>query len=152
MPQASADRVRWHEARAPAGVDGARRPPCFLGRANLDGTGVNESFRTRDIMPGGSSAIASDDTYLYWGINHGWIGRMKLDGTEADPRFIETTGSPYDIAIDDEHIYWTNTTTETIGWPNLDGTGNDQFFIARVGSGALYDFEVLTCARYVRAS
>jgi virginiamycin B lyase len=55
-----------------------------IGRANLDGTGVNQSFITGIDAPSG---ITSDGTYLYWttgGLNDtagtGGIARAGLDG------------------------------------------------------------------------
>ncbi len=61
-----------------------------IGRANLDGTGVNQSFITGADYPCG---LASDGIYLYWG-NQGsnytgtTIGRAKLDGTGVNESFI----------------------------------------------------------------
>ena len=62
-----------------------------IGRANLDGTGVNESFVSGATgLPYG---IAVDGTYIYWsGISSNAIGRTNLDGTGANPSFI--SGGP----------------------------------------------------------
>ena len=115
-----------------------------IGRANRDGTGVDQNFVTGAIQP---AAVAVDDTYVYWA-NRGpeWagnatIGRARLDGTSVDQNFITGASSPCGIAVDDGHVYWTNKPvrrldggfivyeTNTIGRANLDGTSPDQDFI-----------------------
>ena len=71
-----------------------------IGRANLDGTGVNQSFIT-----GVSNAvgIAVDGTYVYWTQTAGGtstIGRANLDGTGVNQNFITVAGGPYGLAVD----------------------------------------------------
>ena len=36
------------------------------------------------------------------------IGRANLDGSEANPTFIFDTAASHGIAVDAQHIYWTN--------------------------------------------
>ena len=142
-------------ARADAYVywtDGAKDT---IGRANLDGTGVDRSFIRGLVHP---EAIAVDTThgYLYWVSANpcctsdpgGTIGRAKLDGTGVDPDFISTrTYAGNAMAVDDAHIYWVSkvsdpsptnpfgqSNTGTIGRANLDGTGVDPDFISGIGS------------------
>jgi hypothetical protein len=50
---------------------------------------------------------------------------MALIGPLSDAR---------SIAVDAQHIYWTNPTSRTIGRGNLDGTGVDQGFIWAYGA------------------
>lgn len=102
-----------------------------IGRANVDGSGVNESFIGGGNDPFG---VAVDAQHLYWtnyGISpHGTtIGRANLDGTGADQRFITGADQPAATTVDRQHIYWANTGSGTIGRANLDGTGVDQRFI-----------------------
>src|SRR5262245_5390082 len=54
-----------------------------IGRANVDGTGADESFITGAGYPVG---VAVDSNYVYWAgdIPDGTIGRANLDGTGAD--------------------------------------------------------------------
>ena len=80
-----------------------------IGRANLDGTAIDESF----IVLGhpGAGSIAVDARHIYWIQNDG-IGRAKLDGTGVDRRFIpESSDVIFDrgaaLAIHEQHIYWT---------------------------------------------
>jgi streptogramin lyase len=102
-----------------------------IGRANLDGTNVDQSFI---IGAGNSLGVAVDSTHIYW-TNHdtGTIGRANLDGTNVDQSFIIGASNPLGVAIDGTHIYWTNH-SGTIGRANLDGTEVNQEFISRVES------------------
>ena len=102
---------------APSGVD----------RANLDGTGVDQSFIN---FHGNPIAIAVDGAHIYWlntDIRASTIGRANLDGTGVEPSFIPGVGFPYDLAVDGAHIYWAH--GGGIGRANLDGTGADLSFI-----------------------
>ena len=97
-----------------------------IGRANLDGTGVNQSFITGASGPAG---VAVDGQHVYWANNsNGPIGRANLDGTGVNQSFI-TAQFPDGVAVDGQHVYWTNLQSTTIGRANLDGTGVDQSFI-----------------------
>jgi hypothetical protein len=105
-----------------------------IGRANLDGTGVDPNFVSRSPaaypLPFG---LAVDAAHLYWAdFEKATIGRANLDGTGVDPSFISFAGTPYPpgfaIAVDGAHLYWTG--TNTIGRANLDGSGVDQSFIS----------------------
>jgi hypothetical protein len=125
-PRAGAS-VYWSNAVGPAfGVTGTT-----IGRANNDGTAVNQAFVGGASVPTG---VAVDATHIYW-INDQdhTIGRANLDGTGANQRFI--TGVTGDsLAVDGGHIYWTDLASVlnvvgTIGRANLDGTGVDQNFI-----------------------
>ncbi len=99
-----------------------------VGRANLDGTGVNQSL----ISVGGLTGLAVDSGHLYWS----WIsmyggmaiGRSNLNGTGANYQFIGAY-MPFGLAVDTGHVYWTNYQLSTIGRADLDGTGVDQSFI-----------------------
>jgi hypothetical protein len=77
-----------------------------IGRADLNGSGVNHSF-----APGASSpaAIAIDASHIYWA-NDGAesIGRANLNGGDADPTWIPNRGATVSgIAVDGSYIYWT---------------------------------------------
>ena len=102
--------------------------PSGVGRANIDGSGVDQSFIT---FHGNPIAIAVHGTYIYWlntNITSSTIGRAKLDGTAVEPRFIGGLGPlAADLAVDDAHVYWAH--RGGIGRANLDGTGVDPGFI-----------------------
>ena len=119
-------------ARADAFVYWASASTNSIGRANLDGTGVNPSFITGANGPTG---LAVDAAHVYWA-NTGAppavdsrIGRASIDGTGADQDFITTTSQPTGVAVDAAYVYWTQAGTGTIGRANLNGTGVDPTFI-----------------------
>ena len=61
-----------------------------IGRANLDGTGVNQNFITGTSYANG---LAVDGNYVYWtNMVTGTIGRANLDGTGVNQNFITTAG------------------------------------------------------------
>ncbi len=98
-----------------------------IGAANLDGSGVNQSF-----ISGGSgvTGVVVDGQYIYWTNQiSGTIGRAKLDGSGVNQNFIEGGHGPFGVAVDGQHIYWANASTGTIGRANLDGSGVNQSFI-----------------------
>ncbi len=84
-------------APADAFVYWASNTTSSIGRANLDGTGVNETFIT---VGGHPQAVAVDGQYVYWStIEPGTIGRAKLDGTDVDPNFISGLPDAEGIAV-----------------------------------------------------
>jgi hypothetical protein len=116
-------------SRAEALVYWANNGNDTIGRANLDGTGVDPSFITGAAIPYG---VAVNDEHVYWSSGAGWIGRANLDGSGVDPNFIPTApgGGDAELAIDERHIFWSNPSPGWIGRANLDGTGVDQTFMA----------------------
>ncbi len=113
-------------------------PSGTIGRANLDGTGVQEAFISGLTGPTG---IAVDGTHIYW-VNGATptIGRANLDGTGVNQDFItgltssSAPGPPsvHGIAVDGAHIYW-GTSAGTIGRASLDGSGVNNSFISGPG-------------------
>jgi virginiamycin B lyase len=106
-----------------------------IGRANLDGSGVDQSFITGAAAPAG---VAVDGEHIYW-VNTDSIARANLDGTGVLPNFITGAGAPAGVAVDAQHVYWSNYTggmTGTIGRANLDGSGADQSFITGAAGAA----------------
>ena len=98
-----------------------------IGRANLDGTGMNQSFISGVGPP---LAIAVDAGHIYWeNDDTNTIGRANLDGTGVNKNFIG--GYTFGIAVDADHIYWAETAAP-IGRANLDGTDVDENFIGGV--------------------
>ena len=98
-----------------------------IGRANLDGSGVNQNF-----IPVRAISIAVDDHHIYWAgtltdVSTGgptpYIGRANLDGSGFDTQFIDVQGGALSVAVDSSHVYWTDPSGNRIGRANLDGTG-----------------------------
>ncbi len=110
-----------------------------ISRANLDGSGTNDTFITGARMP---VDPVVDGSHIYWGNydNPGTIGRANLDGTGVEQSFIVGVLGPLGIAVGAHHIYWGNYFGNSIGRANLDGTGVDQSFI--VTSGGPYGVTV----------
>jgi sugar lactone lactonase YvrE len=101
---------------------GPEPPPATIAQADLEGNGKNLEF-----LQAHANAVASDGEFLYWAEEkEGTIGRAKLgaSGPESpEPKFIEAAGSPHDLAIEGELLFWTNTTGEgSIGRAKV-GTG-----------------------------
>jgi virginiamycin B lyase len=101
-----------------------------IGRAKLNGTGVNNAFITglSDVH-----GVAVDSKHVYWtqgSAATSSIGRANLDGSGANPNFIpHTTGINFaalapqaGIAVNTNGVYWANSGTTTIGRANIDGS------------------------------
>ena len=127
-----------------------------IGRANLDGSGVQQSFITGIDRP---TAVAVDNHYIYWADQTTeTIGRARLDGTEVDPDFIQGTSvypsAPYGnwpvtgLAVGD-HLFWSvDSPSQDVGDPayvgraDLDGS-NVQLVWGQVGwSGHIHGVSV----------
>lgn len=92
-----------------------------IGRANLDGTAVEDSF----IQTGGHPfAVAVTPTYIYWAnATGGTIGRANIDGTGVEPNFITGIKEPKGVAVSPSFIFWSSFGGNKIGRANLDGSG-----------------------------
>lgn len=117
----------WLASRAGASVYVGATDAGQVVRADLDGT----SPAPLATGTGDPTAIAVAPPYLFWADGStGDIGRVDLDGSDAEPDFITTgTGSVSGVAADGDHVYWTDTQHNTIGRANLDGTGITPRFI-----------------------
>ena len=100
--------------------------PGTIGRADLDGQNVNQSFITGTASPFG---MAVDGSHVYWANFYGGIGRADLDGQNVNQSFITGYANPAGVAIDGSHIYWANVNSSTIGRADLDGQNVNQNFI-----------------------
>ena len=106
----------------PAVADAAY--PAAIGRANVNGGGVDQSFITAP-----ASSLAVDSSHIYW-LTGSAIGRADLDGTGVDQNFIgnlNVHAPNAGLAVDSQHIYWAN--GDSIGRANLNGTGVNKHFI-----------------------
>ena len=84
------------------------------------------------------TSIDIDARHIYWGTRSGLgpgevfeppaIARADLDGAQVNETFIAGV-SPGDIAVGDDHIYWTDYSEPAIGRANLDGTGVERGFV-----------------------
>jgi len=98
-----------------------------VGRANLDGSGVERNFISGVSSPCG---VGIGGGHLYWGnLVGGAVGRANLGGGEIEEAFVEEASSPCGVAVDGAHVYWSNWNGSSIGRANLDGSGGDDDFI-----------------------
>ena len=114
-------------AQASAYVYWASSNQYSIGRANLDGSAVNEAF-----IGGASSpdAVAVDGEHVYWSNNASdSIGRANLDGTDVNQSFITGGNDLYAVAVNARYVFWVNYKSNTIGRANLDGTDVNQAFV-----------------------
>ena len=87
------------------------------------------------------SSAPSARAYIYW-TNAGSIGRANNDGTGANQHFIGINGQALGVAVDDAHIYWTNSHLGTIGRANLDGSDIEPSWIHMSGDAQSYGIAV----------
>lgn len=102
-----------------------------IGRANLDGTNVEDAF----IQTGGHpSAVAVNASHIYWANQSGGtIGRANLDGTAVEPNFITGIGEPNGVAVNASFVYWSSLSGHEIGRANLAGTMPNLGFVTGAG-------------------
>jgi hypothetical protein len=106
-----------------------------IGRADLDGSDVDENFISGASGP---SNVLVHGQYLYWGnatactedgACDGSIGRANLNGTGVNEHFIPAD-TPYGLAVAGQYIYWGSTGIGKIGRADLNGTNVNPSFIA----------------------
>jgi len=136
----------WTSARTAAPVHlywsnstpgwGGKPAATTIGRARLDGTGVEHSFISNaGRIPCG---VALDRRHIYWAEvlggkvgrpdEGGAIGRANRDGSGVNARFIPPPdGGGCAVAIAGSHMYWAS--GGAIERANVDGTGVDSQFI-----------------------
>ncbi len=105
-------------------------PNSSIGRAKINGTGLNNAFITGLSSP---TAVAVDSKFIYWTDNGtDRIGRANLDGSGANPNFIAAgVTDPNGIAVTQSNgIFWLNNgPPDTIGHANIDGANPVANFI-----------------------
>jgi hypothetical protein len=102
-----------------------------IGRANLDGSGVDENFISFAPNTYSTGGLAVDSNYIYWAEPENlqaFIGRANLDG--SNPGFVFAGGPDTftsDVAVGDQYFYWTQAGVysgiTSIWRANLDGSG-----------------------------
>lgn len=98
-----------------------------IGRAKLDGSGVNQRFV--DAAIGRVCGVAVDDTYVYFASIDGLVGRAELDNPRENQVLVDGANTPCGVAVDDTHLYWGSANGDTIGRAKLDGSGANHSFI-----------------------
>lgn len=84
--------------------------------------------------------VAVSGGFIYWAddLDHGTIGRARLDGSGVNNSFITGARGPCGVTIAGGDIYWANsgygTTGTTIGRAKLDGSGATERYISGASS------------------
>jgi hypothetical protein len=113
-----------------------------IGRADLDGTDVDESFIPASTAgPSGSNqrfGVAVGGGHIYWADADGRIGRANVNGSGVNNSFIAGANGIANFALRNPlavgagHIYWVSNgdgTSTAVGRANLDGSGVNKTFI-----------------------
>ena len=128
-----------------------------IGRADNDGTGVDDNFIHTGLGPAG---VAVDASHIYWANqNDKSIGRASIDGTGVDNSFITGVVQPSGVAANGSSIFW-STVGGPIGRANIDGTGKNTEFIkgvaescgVTVDSGHVYWVDLTLGTSYIGRS
>jgi len=110
---------------AQAFVYWADRGNSSIGRANNDGTAVNDNFITGASEP---YDVAVDSDHIYWAnVAGNSIGRANIDGTGVEENFIHTI-EPNGVALSGSFVFWSRS-GNAIGRANLDGSSPNQEFV-----------------------
>jgi Ca2+-binding RTX toxin-like protein len=110
-----------------------------IGRANLDGSDVNQNFIPGANTPAGVAVGPAD---IFWSNTAplaGSIGHASINGGDVSQSLRCITAGlpipvfpalPSGLAVQGSFVYWANFGSTTIGRANLDGTGAQGSFIA----------------------
>ncbi len=116
--------------------------PPTIGRANL----ADVSEKDLEFLPAQARGLTTFGEYLYWADpKSGSIGRASLNQPGVvENNFITGLDTPQDVAVDSEHIYWTNGASGgpeegSIGRALLDGSHVAPEFIAESPGEALFN-------------
>lgn len=87
--------------------------------------------------------VAADESHVYWGGYGDAIGRIGVDGSDPEPRFITGLQSPCSVAIWDGKLYFGEIVASNGDGPvsrvNLDGTGKEGIGAAKYPCGIAVD-------------
>jgi 6-phosphogluconolactonase (cycloisomerase 2 family) len=104
-----------------------------IGRANLDGTGVNSAFLSTGFSQ--LVGLAADGSNLWIGDQgSSQILRVGLDAsgntTGTLAAIVSGTNRPFGMSTDGTYIYWSNQGSGAVGRSLLDGSGATQSFVS----------------------
>ena len=111
--------------------------PNSIGRANLDGSGANQSFVTTGSANPLGLAVTS--SAIFWaGMMRTYMGRVDIDGTNPQATFITLPGpgtTICGIAADSNFVYWQTRAadSESVA-PRFGGGAPEPNFITGAGN------------------
>lgn len=107
-----------------------------ISRSRLNGRGLTRSFvRIPDGWTPDPRNLALDGRHLYWSHGNNFIGRSKINGRKAQPRYVDTrSSSVWGVAVSSRHIFWTSNDPAfdpppRLGRARLNGTRVNRRFI-----------------------
>ena len=111
-----------------------------IGRARLDGSRVSRDFvRIPDWWTPAPIGVAVEGDRIFWTNGGNFIGRSRIDGRKAQPRFMRTkSDGVFGVDANRRHIFWTaleRYSAHTIGRARIDGTRQDRRFITTRKTG-----------------
>jgi hypothetical protein len=101
-----------------------------IGRAGINGTGVDQTFIT-GLQ--GVQGVAVNSAGIFWtNTGIGSIGRANLDGTGINQNFIAGASPSNLMAADADHLYWTilGQFSESIGRADVSGANLNPGFVS----------------------
>lgn len=98
-----------------------------IGRASIDGTGVDPAFIS---ATNSGCGLAADSNFLYF-LNEGGtrIGRATLDGASVAPDFASIPEAFCGLSVDYNYLYWGSDSGNTVGVVPVAGGAADPDYI-----------------------
>lgn len=103
----------------------------FIGRANIDGSGVEPKWLK--VAGGAPTAIAVDSAHIYWS-QGGFIARATITGEAPQPEWVKVT-SAVSIAVDATHVYWGQFLNDAVGRATIAGGSIENEWVKSTGEG-----------------
>jgi hypothetical protein len=102
-----------------------------IGRANLDGSGVDQAFIPSADLPANPTGLAVNATHIHYGLSSLGVvvGRVEVDGENVENDFITGGDGGNGVAINGSHVFWTHSfmSNDFIGRANLNGNNAGPF-------------------------
>ncbi len=98
-----------------------------ISRMAIDGSNLLPSFVTGRVGSTDSRHLTRDRSFLYFNTSSG-IGRASITGGAAENGFVAGQGGQ-GIAVDSDHIYWTEDESRCIGRADITGTGIENCWV-----------------------
>ena len=99
-----------------------------IGRVNLDGSNLNESFIVTNRAGGNDGQISVQGDYIYWA-NYQDIFRSLKDNPVLSELIYTSASAISSVTTDATYVYWSDVQNEKIGRVLLDGTSPNPNFI-----------------------